>query len=126
LPDDIELRVDLCDTDGSATDAGRLAFMRRWIQYQSTQNSGLTCVMCELDDTVGEDRKSKTWTLQKLDAHLKSDYHSRIEQLVRAFYLDKGDAAEAPCPLCGVNAKLTKGHKKFREHVQEKHPDQLE
>jgi hypothetical protein len=62
------------------------------------------CMECFLDDTVPSDKQNMRYPIEEFDKHLKSTYHSRPAQKMRASYLAEEPGTmptEARCPLCG-------------------------
>ena len=88
---------------------------------ESPQNCDLTCPLCAIDPTVGQDKKAKKYTLLKHDSHIKSDFHSRESELRRAFNIDVDDRAAVNFPLCARRLNF----QRFLKHVREKHSEQL-
>jgi hypothetical protein len=64
--------------------------------------------------------------LAKLNAHLKGSKHSRKEQLTRGFNMDKkANGGKAGCPLCPPALKSFTNAKRFLEHINNMHHEEL-
>jgi hypothetical protein len=72
------------------------------------------------DPTLTEQERNREWTLDKLDRHAKSGFHSREEELIRA--VRSQPRSGFPCPLCHDEIVLKKH---ALRHFQEEHPEQL-
>lgn len=83
------------------------------------------CMQCFLDHTVPSDKQNMRYPIEEFDKHLKSTYHSRPAQNMRASYLaEEPDTmpTEARCSLCGE----TWSSEEFIQHLADQHPEQLE
>jgi hypothetical protein len=83
------------------------------------------CMECFLDDTVPSDKQNMRYPIEEFDKHLKSTYHSRPAQKMRASYLAEEPGTmptEARCPLCGE----TWSSEEFIQHLADQHPEQWE
>lgn len=87
---------------------------------QAVRNTNLTCLQCKLDGTVPYVAKDKVYNLNELDIHLKSGYHSRASQLLRAFLIDYPDK-KGTCALCDKKVTYTD----FVDHLGEEHDEQF-
>lgn len=121
LPNDVELHFDADRSEeiAASEQGGRLGFAKDWIAFESPKNSGLTCLQCLLDDSISDN--ARKYTLSDLDRHMKSDIHTRKNQLLRAFTIDKDADGKAPCPLCQKEFKRAN----FWKHVEKEHVEQI-
>jgi hypothetical protein len=81
---------EMCAADDAAAEAELLA----------AQDNDLTCTDCRADPTTSLDKQKLLYTRVQLDEHLESGYHSRREQLSRAFIIDVGRDGQCKCPCC--------------------------
>ncbi|KAK2034950.1 hypothetical protein LX32DRAFT_307459 [Colletotrichum zoysiae] len=59
----------------------------------------LSCSYCQDDETVDDDKKSKTYTAGHLRAHVASDFHTRYKQWQRRAIISR-DGRDFYCPYC--------------------------
>jgi hypothetical protein len=83
------------------------------------------CTLSKLDRSVSYQKKDTTYTHAELNKHLKSDFHSRREQALRLFNIDKNDEGKCRCPCCGDDATEYDG-KAFISHMEEYHKQVME
>ncbi|EMC98256.1 hypothetical protein BAUCODRAFT_23062 [Baudoinia panamericana UAMH 10762] len=122
LPDALTVVVEPDEGESPPTAEGRFRFVKAFLEMQSAQTSGLTCLPCKLDETVPYEMKTKTYTRSKLDTHLKSGYHMRATQLQRAWVIDYGKGkSKGECPLCGKMCTAAN----WIKHVDENHDEQF-
>lgn len=106
--------------DGQSTIIRRLEFINTLVALTSVANSDLICIFCGLDDTVPQGSKDQLWTLAKLDRHLKSGFHTRKQEIIRAATNTAVDG-KLNCPLC--NKSMQK--RNFYKHVETDHSEQV-
>lgn len=124
LPDDDEIELQFEQGDAPTyTNAGRLNAAKSFIAFanKSSRNKDLNCIECAIDDTVPYEKKKQLYTLTKLDDHIKSNYHSRESQIMRAFHIAKDDKGRVECPLCRKRLPA----KGFIAHIEEEHNEQI-
>jgi hypothetical protein len=93
---------------------------------ESSESAGIStlpCLQCQKDDSIDQPHKDARYTLDQLDRHLDTDYHTRIQQLMREFDIDPGAGNKASCPLCEGLEPMTKAA--CLAHLEREHPDQL-
>lgn len=81
----------------------------------------LTCIQCRLDGTVPFQKQNSVYTHSQLNKHLKSNYHSRREQVRRAFIIDKDDKNQCKCPCCPDDDEKTYRQRAFLAHMESDH-----
>lgn len=115
------------------TQIGRINFHKAFIGLMDSQNSELYCIQCKLDGTVPSAKKENTYSYSQLNKHLKSDFHSRRQQITRAFNIDKDEKGRCPCPCCPDNddddeeeEAQTYNIKSFFAHMQSDHGDMMD
>ncbi|KAK5167217.1 uncharacterized protein LTR77_007949 [Saxophila tyrrhenica] len=102
------------DQDGNTTVDGRLQFLKSFIALSSVEVKNMKCMLCLLDPTAAT--PDRLWDKTKLDRHMRSDYHSRQQELLRAAINSQEDG-RVICPLCKVSIL----HRKFAKHVESTH-----
>jgi len=85
------------------------------------QQNDLTCIQCRLDGTVPFGKKDSSYTRSLLNKHLKSNYHTRREQVRRAFNIDKDDKSQCKCPCCPADDEKIYLQTAFLAHVESEH-----
>ncbi|EUC50907.1 hypothetical protein COCMIDRAFT_21622 [Bipolaris oryzae ATCC 44560] len=105
----------------------RRNFINQWISHKDSdvKKSGLKYYLCRLGPTMTQAQKDKKWILAKYNTHLKSETHTRKEQLRRAFKIMQKESGDnkAACPLCD-NREYTRADT-FIGHVETAHSEQL-
>lgn len=81
----------------------------------------LNCSLCEIDPTASAEKKNKKFNRSGLDTHVKSDFHARENELLRAFNVDRDSKAAVTCPLCLRRRNV----QRFLKHLREKHHEHL-
>ncbi|KAF2271518.1 uncharacterized protein EI97DRAFT_487294 [Westerdykella ornata] len=127
LGDDVTIRVDRVDEEGEvAQPEARLQFLKEWIAKGDSEipTSGLRCPRCQADPTTSDAEKTRVYALARLNIHLKTDFHSREQQLRRAWRIDQAasNSQRTPCPCCGI---FFNGRTAFFKHLHEAHPEEF-
>jgi hypothetical protein len=85
--------------------------------------SKLLCQLCQLDTTASSEEKARVYRLTKLKTHIKSGFHTRKAQIIRAYKIAAGHKKlKVPCTLC---AKIPATQKLFLVHLEKEHPEEL-
>jgi hypothetical protein len=87
----------------------------------STQKSDLQCIQCKLDPSVTYQKKVTTYTHSQLNEPLRSSFHTRREQVLRCFNIDKDDNGECCCPCCGDNSTERYKGESVISHMESDH-----
>lgn len=103
------------------TQIGRINFHKNFLGMASMQYSDLQCIQCKLDPSVSYQKKDLKYTHSELNQHLKSNFHTRREQVLRCFNIDKDDNGECRCPCCGDNSTEMYKAKAFISHMESDH-----
>lgn len=122
--DDGPVQVEAAYGDNDAKAPARLEFLKGFIQSANLEfkDSDLTCFMCVLDITVSDTDRKRRWTANKLNRHLKGDFHSHSNMLLRAFKHDLEVQGVVTCKACPENKRPKfKNWKTFSKHLREKH-----
>jgi hypothetical protein len=75
---------------------------------------------------VSYQKKAAVYTHSKLNQHLKSNFHSRREQFLRAFNFDKDDKSKCRCSRCGDGSNEMHGPGAFIAHMEDYHREIME
>ena len=67
------------------------------------------------------DKQRSLYTRAKLNKHSESNYHTRVEQVKRAFDIDKDEDGQCSCPCCPADDKNTYLLDAFFVHVESEH-----
>ncbi|KAF2279952.1 uncharacterized protein EI97DRAFT_477460 [Westerdykella ornata] len=126
LPEQVEMELDRDDgmaREGTPAERQRAlvaGLMNKVaLSKAASQTSNLTCFLCQIDLTRTVEEKTRTYTMWKLDAHLKGNTHTRLAQLQRALKAQPGTSVE--CFVC--NKKFHR--RKVIPHLQRAHPEEL-
>jgi len=100
---------------------GRLNFIKNFLGMDSMQYSDLQCIQCKLDPSVSYQMKKTTYTHSQLNEHLKSNFHTRREQVLRYFNIKKDNNDQCRCPSCGDDSTKMYKEKAFISHMESDH-----
>lgn len=92
----------------------------------STQKSDLQCIQCKLDPSVSYQKKDTAYTHSELNKHLKSNFHTRREQVLRCFNIDKDENGQCRYPCCGDDSTVLYKEKAFISHMESDHRTVME
>lgn len=94
----------------------------------STPKSDLHCAQCKLDPSVAYEKMETIYTHAELNQHLKSNFHTGREQVLRlrCFSIDKDDNGQCRCPCCGDDSDEMHKQEAFISHMESDHRTVME